>query len=146
MPSAEAASKTKPPSGRWTALLGGIAGQGKSGPVIIVQPSRRLCEIVHKRLHHSSSFSPPQFTARRSGPFVLVMYRWCSFDRKALWDFCHPCPEPGSAGPVSDRHPGVDRASGPVRGSAGRRDGSGSSYHFLSWEHHTNGSKSVSFL
>jgi hypothetical protein len=71
-------------------------------------------------------------TARRSGPFLLVTYQYCSFARAALWDFWYPCRESGFAGRVSDRHLAVDLASGPVLDSADRV-GFGSSCCFLSW-------------
>ena len=83
-------------------------------------------------------------TARRSGPSLLVTYRCRSFGRAALWDFYHPCREPGSAGPVSSRRLVVDRASDPALDFAGRV-GFGSSCCFLSWEHHNNGSESAPF-
>src|SRR5450759_1975475 len=77
-------------------------------------------------------------TARRSGPFHLVKYRCCSSGRTALWDFCHPCRETGSAGRVSDHRLAADRVSVPAIDSAGRVC-FGSSWCFLSWEHHHNG-------
>jgi len=59
-------------------------------------------------------------TARRSGPSLSVTYRCRSFGRAAVWDFCHPLREPGSAGPVSDRRPAAERASAPAIDSVGQ--------------------------
>jgi len=80
----------------------------------------------------------------QSGPFLLVMYRYCSFGRAAPWDFDCPCREPGSAGPVFGHRLAADRVSGPAFDSAGRA-GFGSSCCFLSWEHHDNGPESAPF-
>jgi hypothetical protein len=77
-------------------------------------------------------------TARRSGPFLLITYRYRWSGRAAPWDACHPLREPDSAGRVFDHRPAAGRASGPVFDFAARV-GLGSSWCFLSWERQYNG-------
>jgi hypothetical protein len=67
-------------------------------------------------------------TARRSGPSLLVTYRWCWFAGAAPWDLCRHCRESDFAGRVSDRRL-AGRVSDPAPDSAAPAC-FGSSCHF----------------